>query len=56
MRKAVCKNNRQQVVLKKVVDLKALQVRIVAAVGSRLCVKQNWGERRRMFYTATLHG
>ena len=35
MRKAECKNNRQQVVLKKVVDLKEPLVRIVVAVGLR---------------------
>ncbi len=44
MRKAVCKNNRQQVVLKKVVDLKELLVRVVVAVGLRglvcVCVRE----------------
>ena len=54
MRKAVCKNNRQQVVLKKVVDLKELQVRIVVAVGmgELVCVC----ERERMCFTAAFHG
>ncbi len=51
MRKAVCKNNRQQVVLKKkkVIDLKELPVRIVVAVGLRgsssVCERERAEER-----------
>lgn len=53
MRKAVCKNNRQQVVLKKVIDLKELLVRIVVAVGLRGlgCVRKRAEERRDVFYS-----
>lgn len=53
MRKAVCKNNRQQVVLKKVIDLKELLVRIVVAVGLRGLgyVRKRAEERRDVFYS-----
>lgn len=60
MRKAVCKNNRQQVVLKKkVVDLKELLVRIVVAVvglKGLACVCERVLKRERMCFTAALHG
>lgn len=51
MRKAVCKNNRQQVVLKKVIDLKELLARIVVAVGWRGLgyVRKRAAERRDVF-------
>lgn len=48
MRKAVCKNNRQQVVLKKkVVDLKELLVRTVVVVCVCACVLK----RQDAFYS-----
>ena len=59
MRKAVCKNNRQQVVLKKkVVELKELLVRIVVAMGPMglrglacECERELKRERMCVFYS-----
>lgn len=53
MRKAVCKNNRQQVVFKKVIDLKELLGRTVVAVGLRGlgCVRNRAEESWDVFYS-----
>lgn len=60
MGKAVCKNNRQQVVLKKkkVENLKESLARIAVVVDLRgsVCVYVCESERERMCFTAAFHG